>query len=173
MFYFILALINISLSSIPLYTNTARNFEYEYTIILNIILLISYTTAPIFLNIKSAKSIFNKISQSPNVYILWTLLLSPLSLCILPASAFLLETCPCSSGGFIFWMLTNTYPAIVLSQAILLFILKKRLQKYTRKISIYFLLVIICLIIYFIFLFWTNPQREDLVSYLVYSWIYL
>jgi hypothetical protein len=163
MFYFLLAFINIVLSSIPLYTNTARNFEYEYTILLNIIILISYVIAPISLNTKSAHSIFNKISQRPNIYLLWTLVFSPLSFFILPASAFLLEMCPCSSGGFLFWMLINTYPAIVLSQAIFLFIVKKRLQTDTKKkLSIYFFLVSICLLIYFILLFWSNPQKRGL-----------
>ena len=150
----------------PLLSSTGRNFEYEYTILVNLLLLLGLPLAAALLPLprqpraKPQKKTGHGRGVSPLFY-LWPGVLAPVTLLLPGALAFWLEACPCSPRGFFFWFGLNLLPGIALAHLLALFFWRWRLGGGRRSSGLFFLLLFWLLACGFtLFWLWWFPQKR-------------
>lgn len=110
----------------PLFLATGRNFEYEYTILLNLFLLCAFPLLALVPNRNQSIALIEHVERRLVPHALWMTALFPMLLA--GPAWYSMETgiCPCSLHGFRFWYLLNCYPTILLTQGLLVIFLRAR-----------------------------------------------
>ena len=135
---------------IPLALPSARNLEYEYSLILANLAIIVLPLAGLFFS-------EGKAGRNLGLRNFFALLSCPILMTLPGLIFFRLGLCDCSEPGFFFWMILQVYPAALLGVGGFMFICQRRSEGVPFKIV---LGVIFTVIVISILVLWFFPQKR-------------
>lgn len=138
------------LGAIPLALPSARNLEYEYSLILGNLAIIILPLAGLFFS-------ESKASRDFGWHNFFAMLSCPVLMTIPGLIFFRLGLCGCSEPGFFFWMIVQVYPAALLGVGGFMLICQRRKEGASVKIV---LGVISVLIVMSMLVLWFFPQKR-------------
>lgn len=102
-----LCFFSVVLASLPLFLPSARNFEYEYSLLLGFLAVVGLPLAGLFFT-------KNNFTFDYGLHDFLAILLCPFLMALPGWIFFRLELCRCSEPGFLFWMILQVLPATLI-----------------------------------------------------------
>ncbi len=165
--YVWLCLLNLLLACAPLLTNTGRNLEYEYALILSCLILIVLPSISLWQRSGYLTAAKSKGHAASAFEMLWILILGPTTLAVPGLVLFATGYCPCSGTGYSLWILLQTYPAWLLAQALSHGVIRGLvLGKPRINLAIGFYGLLTAAFLRVAWALWMNPQKRTVDLFL-------
>jgi hypothetical protein len=148
-------------ASLPLISQVARNLEYEYALMAGQFVIFFVPLVAFLIPRENIPEKNGQYLVAVAFDSLWIMLVAPILFLLVPVLFYLIEFCPCSSAGTLFWSGVQVLPNLVVAHAVYHGVLWSRSQGYPRrKIGALVLILYATLIVFALAMLGLGPQKR-------------
>jgi hypothetical protein len=148
-------------ASFPLLSPVARNLEYEYALMAGQFVIFLVPIVAFLIPRENIPEKNGQYTVATAFDTLWIMLVAPAVFLLVPLLFYLIEFCPCSTSGTLFWTAVQVLPNLIIAHAVYHGILWARSNGYQRhKIGAFILIVYAVLILIALATMWFAPQKR-------------